>query len=81
MTTKKLTRRQACWVEFLSEFNFVISYTPSKENQKVDSLTRRPNNLPSDDNDNRQQHLLQTILPAKRLEIISIKGKDNTIID
>ncbi len=53
MTTKKLTKRQACWAEFLSEFNFVISYIPGKENQKADSLTRRPNDLPSDDNNNR----------------------------
>ena len=81
MTTKKLTKHQACWAEFLSEFNFIISYTPGKENQKVDSLTWRPNNHPSDNNDDCQQHLLQTIFPAKRLEIISIEGKDNTIID
>ena len=26
MTTKKLTPRQVKWTEFLSEFNFVISY-------------------------------------------------------
>ncbi len=81
MTTKKLIRCQACWAEFLSEFNFVISYTPDKENQKADSLTRRPNDHPSDDNDDCQQHFLQTILPTKRLEIISIKEEDNTIID
>ena len=81
MTTKKLIRRQVCWAEFLSEFNFVISYTPGKENQKADSLTRCPNDHPSDDNNDCQQYLLQTILHAKRLEIISIKGKDNTIID
>ena len=36
MTTKKLTRRQARWAKFLSAFNFVISYTPGKENQKAD---------------------------------------------
>ncbi len=82
MTTKKLTRRQARQAEFLLRFNFVISYTPGKENQKADSLTRRPNDLSSDDRDDRQQHLLQTILPAKRLEIILIKGEDNnTIVD
>ena len=51
MTTKKLRRRQARWAEFLSGFNFVISYTPGKENQKADSLTRRLNDLPSDDSD------------------------------
>ena len=82
MTTKKLTRRQARWAEFLSGFNFVISYTPGKENQKADSLTRRPNDLPSDDNDDRQQYLLQTLLPAKRLEIVLIEGEENiTIIE
>ena len=82
MTTKKLTRRQARWAEFLSGFNFVISYTPGKENQKADLLTRHPNDLPSDDNDDRQQPLLQTILPAKRLEIILIERENNnTIVD
>ena len=65
MTTKKLTRRQACWAEFLSGFNFLISYILGKENQKADSLTRRPNDLPSDDNDDWQQHLLQTLLPVR----------------
>ena len=81
MTTIKLTRRQACWAEFLSEFNFIISYIPGKENQKADSLTQRSNDHLSDNNNDRQQHLLQTILLAKRLEIISIKREDNTIID
>ena len=72
MTTKKLSRRQACWAEFLSGFNFVISYIPGRENGKADSLTRRPNDCPADDHDDRQQHLLQTILPPERLEISSI---------
>ena len=72
MTTKKLSRRQAHWAEFLSGFNFVISYTPGRENGKADSLTRRPNDCPADDRDDRQQHLLQTILPPERLEISSI---------
>ena len=75
MTIKKLTRRQACWTEFLSEFNFVISYISGKENQKADSLTCRPNNLPIDNTNDRQQHLLQTIFPVERLEISSIKGE------
>ena len=77
MTTKQLIRRQACWAEFLLGFNFVISYTPGKENQKADSLTHRPNDLPSDDNNDWQQQLLQTLLLAKRLEIVSIEGEEN----
>ena len=80
MTTKKLTRRQARWAEFLSGFNFVISYTPGKENQKADSLTRCPNNLPSSENDDCQQHQLQTLLPAKRLKISLITKEENTTI-
>ena len=51
MTIKKLSRRQACWAEFLSGFNFVISYTPGRENGKADSLTRQPNDCPADDHD------------------------------
>ncbi len=39
MTTKKLSRRQVRWAEFLSGFNIVISYTPDRENRKADSLT------------------------------------------
>ena len=50
ITTKKITKRQARWAEFLSGFNFVIFYTPGKKNRKADLLTRCPNNLPSSEN-------------------------------
>ena len=73
MTTKKLTRRQARWAEFLSEFNFVITYRPGKKNEKADALTRRPNDKPHDDDDERQQHQLQTLLPPERLELQPIE--------
>ncbi len=82
LKSKKLIRGQACWAKFLSGFNFLISYMPDKENLKADSLTRRLNNLPSDNNNDCQQYLLQTILLAKRLEIILIKKQNNsTIVD
>ena len=54
MTIKKITRRQAHWAKFLSGFNFVISYTLGKENQKANLLTCRPNNLLSSKNDDCQ---------------------------
>lgn len=44
MTTKKLLRWQTCWAEFLSRFNFDISYTPDRKYGKVDLLTHQPNN-------------------------------------
>ena len=40
-TTKLLTRRQARWSEFLSQFNLVIHFRPRKLGTKPDSLTRR----------------------------------------
>ena len=52
MTSKKITRYQACWTKFLSKFNFIISYILDKKNQRVDLLTHCPNDLSSDDNNN-----------------------------
>jgi transposase InsO family protein len=45
MTTKVLTAKQARWMEFLSDFNFQIIYTPGKDNQKADILSRREQDL------------------------------------
>ena len=49
MTTKKLLREQVDWAKFLSEFNFVVFYTPSRENKKAGSLTRQLNDYPAND--------------------------------
>lgn len=40
-TTKMLTRQQARWSEFLSQFNMVICFRPGKLGAKPDALTRR----------------------------------------
>jgi hypothetical protein len=45
ITTKVLTFKQACWIEFLFDFNFLIIYTLSKENAKVDILSRREQDI------------------------------------
>src|SRR5215469_11985955 len=39
ITTKQLTRRQACWSEFLSTFNFTIRYRAGHLGTKPDALT------------------------------------------
>lgn len=67
MTTKKLTRRQARWAEMLSEFNFQIVYRPGKQNDKADALTRRPDDRPTTDNDDRELRQHQIILTPNRL--------------
>jgi len=40
-TTKILTRRQARWLEYLSQFNLVIRFCPRHLGTKPDALTRR----------------------------------------
>ena len=39
-SAKQLTRRQAIWSLFLSEFQFIISSKPGKLNGRPDSLSR-----------------------------------------
>src|SRR5438128_7403492 len=61
MTTKLLSRRQARWSEFLSRFNFRITYRTGKASTKSDALTRRLRDLP-DDGDERKEHMRQVVL-------------------
>jgi hypothetical protein len=86
MTTKKLTRRQARWAEFLAGYNFQVTYRPGKQNDKADALTRRPGDRPEgDDEDDRQKYQLQTLLPPSRihpdvaLAPIQVQEEDSTI--
>ena len=48
MTKQKLNTRQARWAEYLSRFDFRISYRPGCENRAADALSRRS---PSTDHD------------------------------
>ena len=73
MTTKKLTPRQARWAEFLSEFNFKVTYQIGKKNDKADALTRKPNKRPANEENERQKHRLQVLLPPERVELQPIK--------
>ena len=61
MTTKLLSRRQARWSEFLSRFNFRITYRTRKTLIKPDVLIRRSRDLP-DDGDERKEHIRQVVL-------------------
>jgi transposase InsO family protein/predicted aspartyl protease len=65
MSTKLLTAKQVRWMEFLSDFNFEIKYTAAKNNQKADILSRREQDLASQElvkKDSRSRVLLG---PAK----------------
>ena len=70
MTTRVLTRRQARWSLFLSEFDFLLTHRPGKLNGKADTLSRRPDFLPSRGEDNQPDNLVQLI---KSSQIFSMK--------
>jgi hypothetical protein len=67
MSTKLLNRRQARWSEFLSRFDFKISYRPGKAGGKPDALTRRSGDLPTE-GDERLAHQSQTVLKSHNLD-------------
>jgi hypothetical protein len=63
-----LNRRQARWSEFLSRFNFKITYRPGKQGEKPDALTRRSEDLPKE-GDERLEHQSRTMLKRENLEL------------
>ena len=73
MTTKKLTSRQVRWAEFLSEFNFVISYQSGKKNNKADALTRKPNEQLTDDENKQRKHNICMLLPPSHIGPVELQ--------
>ena len=73
-TTKLLNRRQARWSEFLSRFNFKITYRPGKQGAKPDALTRRSEDLPKE-GDERLLHQSQTILKRQNMDNLIIANR------
>ena len=47
-STKSLTRTQAGWAKFLSEFDLIVNYRPGENNGKPDALSRRENYRPKE---------------------------------
>ena len=47
-STKSLTRRQARWAEFLSEFDFIVNYRLGEKNGKPDALSRCEDHRPKE---------------------------------
>ena len=67
MSTKQLSCCQAWWSEFLSCFNYRITYCPGKAEGKPDALTHRSDNLPKerDTQDPCHLHQHQTVLMSR----------------
>lgn len=69
-SSKQLSRRQACWSEFLSRFNYKIVYRPEKAGNKLNVLTKRSRDLSKKGNssDERNLHQHQTIIKKNNME-------------
>ena len=70
MFTKQLSHHQAHWSEFLSCFNYHITYCPGKAGSKPDALTHRSGDLPKerDTLDPCHQYQHQTVLKSHVLD-------------
>ena len=70
MSTKQFSRRQARWSEFLSRFDYHITYRPGKDGGEPDTLTRRSGDLlkEGDTQDPHHQYQHQTQLKSHALD-------------
>jgi len=70
-TSKVLSRRQAQWSEFLSQFNLVIRFRPGKLGAKPDTLTRRWDVYPKEGDSGYAQVNPQNLRPVFTQEQLS----------
>ena len=68
MTTKQLNCWQARWNEFLSDFNFEITYRPGKKGEKPDTLIKLSQDKLKSVDDSRSQQQFQRLLKANQLD-------------
>lgn len=72
-TAQKLNRRQARWSLFLSEFELQLVHVPGTQMVQSDTLSRRSDLCPMEDNDNENMILLPEDLFVR---IINVELKD-----
>jgi hypothetical protein len=68
MTTRSLSERQVRWSHFLSQFTFTIAYRPGKLGGLPDALTRREQDLPEGQEDERLTYRRQQLLKEHQCE-------------
>ncbi len=83
MSIKQLSHHQACWSEFLSRFNYCITYYLDKINDKSNALTRRSEDLSKEKNifNSWHQYQHQTILKTHVLNLDIVKNLVLNIFD
>ena len=70
---QKLNQRQARWALYLSRFDFILKHVPKSKIEKVDSLSRRPNQEVGVEKDNKNETLVKPEwLEVRRTEAVEI---------
>ncbi len=80
MSIKQLSHHQAHWSEFLSRFNYHITYCFDKINDKLNALTRRSKDLSKKKNTFNSQHQYQHQIILKT-HVLNLKIVENLIFD
>ena len=60
---QRLSERQMRWQIFLSRFNFELVYRPGSQAFRPDALSRRPQDVPKNENDDRLTYRDRVLLP------------------
>ena len=60
-TPRKLTERHVRWSLFLSRFNFELKYREGSTNKRADALSRREQDMPTDDDERTQTRTIQLL--------------------
>jgi len=76
MKNKQLSRRQANYLNVLSEFNFQIIFRSGKMNTKADALTRMPL-ADASEPAQRLEDRFQTILTPDRVDVLPVEPEAN----
>lgn len=74
-TAKRLNERQMRWQLLLSRYNFKLIYRQGSKNQRADALSRRQQDLPISNEDERLQHRITELFDKDTDQLASMSEK------
>ena len=77
---QKLNRKQACWVLYLSRFDFTLKHVPGTKIEKVDGLSKRVDWKVGVEKDNENQIFIKNNWIHSMQEII-VEGPEVDILE
>lgn len=68
MSNKRLSPRHMRWADFLTRFNFRITYRPGNLATLPDALSRKPEDVPQNEDDDRLRNRERALIPPERFD-------------